>query len=273
MVKKDLGIIVFGYIRLTCLSNTVKSLVLQNAENVHVWLDIPEEKENSILHTKSIKCINYINENYQQFEINVMREHLGIELMTLEGLQYMAEHYNKIIILEDDCFPTCRAVNIFNIDLDKIANNEEIFSIYGHHYLVPSEENGTPIGRFNGWGWATHSHKLEKILPSMRKLLIMPDKEYFLYVKQHLTRDIKRRLDVIPKRNAVEVIKKYKTWDSIMCLLTAMNDLLHKRTSVRVIFNCGGDPDESLHYKKTRETPPFNMIDKEDVWEYFYCEV
>jgi len=159
MGKKDLGIIVFGYIRLTCLSNTLKSLALQKAGNVHVWFDVPEEL-NSELCDKSSKCINFVNENYQQFEINIMREHLGIELMTLEGLEYMCEQYNKIIVLEDDCFPISCAVNIFNDDLDKLTNNDEIFSIYGHHYLVPAEVNGNPIGRFNGWGWATHSHKI-----------------------------------------------------------------------------------------------------------------
>jgi len=168
-----------------------------------------------------------------------------------------------------NCVPVSDAIDVFNDDLDRVKDDENIFSVYGHHYLVLSEKNGRPIGRFNGWGWATHSSKLENILHELERLLFLPDEEYFNFVKANLGWRIKRRIDVTPKRNAVNSIKKVKSWDGIICLLTAMLELTHKRTSKRVIYNCGSNPESSMHYKSTLREPPFNMIDENEVWDYF----
>lgn len=268
MAGTGTGIIVFGFIRTSCLSNTLKSLAMQNAHNVHVWLDVPADS-NPDHNSKSMECIQCVKSNFAQFEPNVMSSHTGIEVMTLEGLKFMCERYKKIIVLEDDCFPVCDAIDVFNDDLDRVEDDENIFSVYGHHYLVRAENGGRPIGRFNGWGWATHSSKLENILPELERLLFLPDEEYFNFVKANLDWRIKRRIDVTPKRNAVRSIKKVKSWDGIMCLITAMQKLTHKRTSKRVIYNCGSNPDSSMHYKNTLRKPPFNMIDEDEVWDYF----
>ncbi len=267
-MKKETGIIVFGYNRYNCLRNTLTSLVKQNTTNVHVWLDLPaveaiQDKD------KSNKCISLVRDNFTDYELYIMESHTGIEFMTLYGLEYICNKYKKIIVLEDDCFPVKDAIRIFNTDLDQVEKNPEIFSIYGHHYLVWAERNGRPIGRFNGWGWGTHAEKLEKILPDMKSVLSMKEDKYFDFVNKEMTWKIRRRLDVTSKRSAVRSIQKVKSWDGVMCLLTAMRNLKHKRTSRRVIYNCGGNSSASLNYKSVLRNPPYNMIDENEVWEYF----
>ena len=143
-----------------------------------------------------------------------------------------------------------------------------MFSIYGHPFLVPGE--GKTFGRFQGWGWATTSQKLEPILKELFSLYLLTEEEYLSWVKQNLTPALRRRIDITPGRSPLDTIESFFAWDEALCMITAMHGLNHKRSEQRLIYNCGVG-ESSAHFSNIEhyKQPPFNMVSPEEVWDYF----
>ncbi|MBM3811422.1 MAG: hypothetical protein FJW20_07275 [Acidimicrobiia bacterium] len=258
------GILVLGHSRPAHLAAVLESLARQEALGlVCVWLDGAQGK--SIWQTKVRQC-REVAACYPGLLVTIMNGHLGIEKLMLDALGYMATRYHRIIVLEDDCFPTRTAVTTFLHALDGIRDEEQFFSVYGHPFLVSGENGRFP--RFQGWGWATWSHKLEPILAEAKLRYAMAEPDYRAWVEQALTPQVHERLAATPGR--YPPARLIYSWDSCFALLTAMQGLCHRRTSPRVIYNCGLGPDSS-HFPDAERwrRPPYNMIRLEEVWNYF----
>jgi hypothetical protein len=263
---KDFGIILFGHTRPLLLADVLKSLQKQNAlQYVDVWLDghqgVPEVKRKTEL----------VYEVVSKFPVaNIYRHNgaMGFRKMVLQALSHAVQSYRHILILEDDCFPTRDAIKIFRKELMLIENDPEVFSVYGHHFLTPSE---TEIcNRFQGWGWATTSEKLTPFVEQLVDLYSLTEDRYLAFVDQKLTPEIRQRIDITPPRQPSFTLTKFFAWDETLCLLTALADMVHKKTAERTIYNCGASKDSS-RFKNVDwyGKPPFNMISHEDVWEYY----
>src|SRR5690606_32571605 len=124
-----------------------------------VWIDGHQGKQRLIEQTQAVA--NLAN-SFGVKKIVRHNGHLGFRKMLIHGLLEMAGSYKKIIILEDDCYPTSDAIAIFNEEIELIKNDPGVFSVYGHYFLTPSE--GEYITRFQGWGWGTTTEKLIPIL-------------------------------------------------------------------------------------------------------------
>ena len=188
--------------------------------------------------------------------------------MILLGLSEMSCRYRDILVLEDDCFPTHHAVEIFRKDLDLVRDDPGIFSVYGHHFLVDSEQE--TCARFQGWGWATTSEKLRPILRQLMDCYSMPEERYLEFVKLALTAEMRKRIDVTPRRQPTHTLEKFFAWDETLCLLAALDNLVHRPTNERTIYNCGMGKD-STHFgvNKMFREPPFNLITPDEVWQHF----
>ncbi len=267
MTEPETGIIVFGHTRPLHLKDVLESLRRQGTGlDVHVWLD--GHRGRSALIEPVEKTRKMVGECFPEFTLQAMHGHYGIEKLTLDGLTFMSERYGRIIVLEDDCFPNARAVEVFEATLDSIENRPDVFSAYGHHFLTPSE--GETITRFQGWGWATTTRKLLPLLQQARERFAMPEPGFLKWVQASLTPEVRGRLDVTPGRSCINSISRSFCWDGCLSLLTAQRGLLHKRTPVRVIYNCGmGDGGGHFSDKKEYRHPPFNMISRDEVWDYF----
>ncbi|MHC4184364.1 MAG: glycosyltransferase, partial [Planctomycetota bacterium] len=252
------GIIVFGHTRPLLLQNVLESLRRQGTTNdVHVWLDGHQGRASLIKPVQ--QCIELVKTQFPQVCLRTMNGNVGIEKLMIDGLGFMASCYERIIVLEDDCFPTSCAIKEFEKALDEIEQRPEVYSVYGHHFLTESE--GDTITRFQGWGWATVRDKLLPVLAEMKKCFAMCESDYLQWARKNLTPEVIKRLDVTPGRNCVRVIASQFCWDGCTCLVTAMQGLVHKKTARRVIYNCGMG-DGSMHFPlndKFRQ-PPFNMI-------------
>ncbi len=262
------GIIIFGHSRLLLLRNLLESLRRQGTTNdIHVWLDGHHGRAS--LKGPVETCREIVKKEFPQVHLTVMNGNIGIEKMTIDGLDFMAQHYERIIVLEDDCFPVKGAIAEFEKELDEIESRQEIYSVYGHHFLTESE--GETITRFQGWGWATTREKLLPILAEIKRCFAMSEPDFLWWVRQSLTPEVIKRLDVTPGRNCVPVITSFFCWDGCTCLITAMRGLVHKKTRKRVIYNCGMGGD-STHFQQNDRfrQPPFNMISPEEVWDYFH---
>ena len=106
----------------------------------------------------------------------------------LLALGEMTRLYDRVMVLEDDCFPLNGAIDAFEKVLAEIADKPEIYSVYGCPY--GTEPADIPdFGRFRGWGWAAHSHQLNAILPELWQIFLMTEKDYRAHMVARLTPD------------------------------------------------------------------------------------
>jgi glycosyltransferase involved in cell wall biosynthesis len=264
--KEDFGVVVFGHTRLDALGAVLESLKRQDAlKYTEVWLDGYQGRHDVKL--KIEKTVELVKK-YQVKHLHRQSGNFGFRKMLILGLTEMCRKYRDILILEDDCFPTRDAVSEFRKELDLIRNNDGIFSVYGHHFLVESEKE--TCSRFQGWGWATTSEKLTPMLRQLIDCYSMTEERYLEFVRLTLTPDIKRRIDITPPRLPSYVLENFFAWDETLCLLAALNNQNHRPTRKRTIYNCGMGED-STHFDDTKKfrSPPFNLITPKEVWQYF----
>ncbi len=262
----SLGIAVFAHTRSECLHNMLESLARQDAlHNTHVFIDGDQGRPN--LKSKIDRVFD-ITKMYPVKQVHRQRGAFGFRKMMLVAGQLMAQHYSRIIFLEDDCFPVDNAIAEFMQELNAIESDDNIFSVYGHPFLTASESGA--IGRFQSWGWATTAVKLKPIWQRLQECYLMPESEYLEFVQKNLTDEIKKRIDVTPGRQPSETLSKFFAWDETTCLLTALAGQQHRATSRRLIYNCGAGL-ESTHFQNLQlfRQPPFNMIGADEVWDYF----
>lgn len=263
MDPATVGILVVAYARPALLELVLESLRRQGAiGRTHVWIDGTADRME--MTARPNECAE-VARRHEVAEIRSHRGHLGIEKLMLDGLATMSRRYQGIIVLEDDCFPTGQAVEAFTSLLDRVAQPGAIFSVYGHHFRTPREAELNT--RFQGWGWATTSRRLEPVLARARELFLLPEKEYLEFTHRSLDAELVAKLDVTPGRNVCEVARRFYSWDSCVALLTAQAGLQHLRTPAQVVYNCGigGGVGHFPDAERLRQ-PPFNMIRPDEAW-------
>ena len=263
-----LGILVLGYRRPAALWNVLESLRRQGEiGNTRVWID-------GLAHAgeweSQVRQVRALREEFETAMWTNLNGRLGIEKLMLDGLTDMIRHYEHIVILEDDCFPTADAIEVFREALNRIAADRHAYSVYGCPFDVDGE--GDVFTRFQGWGWATTREKLVPVLAQLKSMFSMSETEYLAWTASCLTHEVRGRLDVTPGRNVLHVLERQFSWDSGTALLTALLNQHHCRTPKRVVYNCGAGSDaghfreDVSHYRN----PPFNMIGVDEAWQYFH---
>lgn len=263
---QGMGVAVFGFDRAESITQVLHSLTLQGAAPItHVFIDGDQGRP------AKRADIDLVHECARQFPVKAIyrnRGNFGFRKMMLLGMKTMMDRYEKLLFLEDDCFPVGGAVVDFSRELDAAADKPEICSVYGHHFLVPGEENG--LARFQGWGWATTSTKLRPVWDELMRLYLMPEEEYLAFVARELTPEIARRIDVTPGRQPTDTIRKFFAWDEALCLIAALRGMKHQASSRRLVYNFGaGGKSSHFHAVDFYRKPPFNMVSTDEIWDHY----
>ncbi|MFT4563875.1 MAG: FkbM family methyltransferase [Gammaproteobacteria bacterium] len=233
--------------------------------SVHVWIDGTAGR--SELKAPSLECKEKA-ESFNPGSVHLHQGHLGIEKLMLDGLDSMIANYERIVVLEDDCFPVKNAIDSFAAGLHRIADDPGFYSIYGHPFGIENEANG--CSRFQGWGWATTRDKLAPILAELKRLFALSESDYLAFVQRNLTTEVRQRLHVTPGRDVLTVLGQFFSWDSATALLTAIRGQRHLLTNRRSIYNCGLGSDGGHFIDDERfRKPLFNMIGRDEVWDHF----
>lgn len=265
---KEFGIIVTAFNRPLYLADVLESLKKQEAlKYTEVWID--GFQGNQLLKLKTSQTYE-VALNYGIKNIKRHNGTLGFRKMMMHVLLHAAKTYKYFVILEDDCFPTKNAIQQFRDELVNIEKKENIFSVYGHYFGVPAEKD--TIGRFQGWGWGTTSEKMKPVLNKLIDCYSMTEENFLSFVKEVMTPEVKKRLDITPPRNPSLTLDLFFAWDETLALLTSLENQVHKKTSSRTIYNFGMGKD-STHFEEKHNpvfrNPPFNMISHEEIWKYF----
>jgi len=263
---RDFGIAIFGHSRPHLIESALTSLAHQDALNrVHVFLDGDQGRPDV---RRKVEQVATVVERFPVRALHRRNGNLGFRKLILQSMKYMSEHYDSMLFLEDDCFPTRGCVEVFRADLDLIRDRKDVFSVYGHPFNVPNETEY--FGRFQGWGWATTAEKLGPILADLVHCYWMSEEDFLQFTGEAMTEEVLSRIDVTPGRQPSATLRRFFAWDETLCLLTALRGLLHKRSSRRVIYNCGVD-SEGAHFNNVEfyRAPPFSMVTGAEAWEHF----
>ena len=263
---KDFGIITFGFTRTYALELVLESLHRQGVSDItEVWIDghqaNPKTKE-------ALASTHEMVARYPLAAVRAHRGNFGFRKMVLLGLQHMVNTYKRFVVIEDDCFPTGQAAEVFYKTLCEVENDERIFSVYGHHFLTPSE--GETCNRFQGWGWGTTAEKMRPLLNELIECFSMTEEKYLSFVDRALTPEVEGFINVTPSRQPVDTLRRFFAWDETLSLLAGRRGLVHMPTQPRVIYNFGAGKD-STHFSNVDwyRKPPFNMISPDEVWDVF----
>ena len=265
--KKRLGIAVYTFNRPHSVTQVLESLQLQSAmEDTHVWIDGDQGNP------AKRRMLEKTFQSVAKFPVNTIhrnRGNYGFRKMMIVSMRKMFEHYERVLFIEDDCFPTRFAVKGFAAELDAIDHDPSIATVYGHPFLTGIEDHG-PHHRFQGWGWASTRQKLTPLLNELRDWYLFSEDEYLVEIEKHLTDDLLAKLDVTPGRQPSSTLKKFFAWDEMLGFLAAKNGVRHQATKERLIYNCGVG-DSSTHFSNIDQfrAPPFNMIEESEVWNKY----
>ena len=263
---KDIGIAVFAHNRASHVTHVLHALDLQGASGfTHVFIDGDHGNSNE---RAQVDLVHDCVAHFPVKGIHRNRGNFGFRKMMLLSMRFMMERYEKIIFLEDDCFPTSAAVDGFDQALSRAADDDRLFSVYGHPFGGPDEARGST--RFQSWGWATTAAKLRPVWDALMECYLQTEEEYLDFVEQHLTPEIEAMIDVTPGRQPSETLRKFFAWDETLCLLTAMRGMRHQMTEERLIYNFGaGESASHFEHVEYFRQPPFNMVSADEVWSHF----
>lgn len=262
----DFGIMVFGHTRVRELGDLLESLERQNAMRwVELWLDGYQGKDDL---KDRVRKTQLVCDRYGPPRRRYHHGQLGFRKMMLQAMQSAVANYRHILFLEDDCFVVRNAVAEFRRELEAIADDPSVFSVYGHHFGMAEE--GGRCSRFQGWGWATTAEKLAPYVDKLVECYSMSEQDFLDFTNAALTSEIEARLDVTPPRLPTDTLRGFFAWDETLALLTALDGRWHQPTSERLVYNCGLGGDSS-HFsdQSVFRKPPFNMISPDDVWDVF----
>lgn len=264
--RKSFGIVLYTFTRTESALLVLESLKRQGVlDLVEIWMD--GDQGNPVKR----KALDEAEAKLRDFGIERITRHrgnLGFRKLILQSLMYMCETYDRFLVLEDDCFPSRVAVEEFRKSLDRHAEDSQVLTTYGHHFLIPGEKPLCP--RFQGWGWATWSDRFKPVLTELAYLYSLREVDFTAWTKSVMTPEILARLDCTAPRSASITLQRFFAWDETLALLAALADMKHAPTGKRCIFNFGVGAD-STHFLNIDfyRQPPFNMIHKNEVWDHF----
>lgn len=267
-ISNTLGILVTAFNRPYHLQAVLESIRLQNRlDHVHVWIDGTQGRGEFLgANDKTVE----IARRFPVAERREHKSHLGIEKLMIDALEHMTRRYDRVLVLEDDCFPLEGGIDLFEKELDVVKSDSAVFSVYGHHFKVEPYDDRN-FTRFQGWGWAAFSDRLRNHLPRLRALFLMNELTYCRSISTEMTNEIAERLDVTPGRDVCKVLTQFFSWDSATAFITAQQGLVHRRTKAPAVINTG--IIEGIgHFRQDTprlRRPPFNMITLSEAWDHY----
>ncbi len=146
---------------------------------------------------------------------------IGLGNQIISGLNFLFEHEERAIILEDDCIPSAGFVPYCESLLDKYVDDEQVMHINGTN-IAPDLSKDYPYSYFftrfsvPSWGWATWRRAWQKFNPKC---------DTWQQHKTSLFTNIQQ--------------KHFKTWTDIIGTLVNINTFWDMAWNVDIWYNKG----------------------------------
>lgn len=181
---------------------------------------------------------------------NYSDENLGCGIRVATGIDWVFEHVDEAIILEDDCLPHLTFFEFCSELLEKYRDDERVMMISGSNLMEnwKSDIQSYHFSYYGGiWGWASWKRawkyydyhmklwKHESAVNCVRNVLVDPDQ--YMHREEIFSKTFRREID---------------TWDSQWSLARLLQSGLSVVPSVNLVSNIGFGRDA---------THTFNLLD------------
>lgn len=160
-----IGTALFTYHRNEHTAKVLEALSQNDAlpEKLYLFQDGIKESTDYIGWNKVSGLIQNIN--WCKTEVCISKRNKGLADSVIDGVNYVLQECDAVIVLEDDCVPHPKFMSYMVSALNKYVENENIYSIGGYAWPVEVEKNGTDAyftGRISSWGWGTWKNRWAK---------------------------------------------------------------------------------------------------------------
>lgn len=164
----------FAYSRPGHLKKSLASLQLDPLAHktpLYIFCDAPGDEEVK-LDCDEVKRIAHSIQGFSNVKIIERPYNYGLAKSIIEGVSYILNKYDQVIILEDDLVVSPHFLKYMNEALNIYKNEPRVAAIHG--YLLPLNASIPETFFLKGadcWGWATWSRAWRKFNPNGFELL------------------------------------------------------------------------------------------------------
>ncbi|MBU79553.1 MAG: hypothetical protein CMD29_05470 [Flavobacteriales bacterium] len=157
-------IAIFSYNREDKISNLISSLLECDGfynSKIFFFCDGSKNEEDLEKVEKTRKTIRErLNGNNNVCYIE-QKENIGLAKSIYNGINYVFDLFDRVIVLEDDLQVNKGFLNYMNLALSKYQNENKVFQISGHFFEPPDLNINKAIFLpfISTWGWATWKSK------------------------------------------------------------------------------------------------------------------
>jgi hypothetical protein len=161
-------IVLFVYNRPEHTHRTVEALVqnvLADKSSLYIFSDGPKN-ETDLKKVNSVR--NYIKTiiGFENIEIVLRKTNFGLANSVITGVTEVFQHYDEVIVLEDDMISSPFFLKYMNGVLRVFEDDQRIFSVTGYTFPIKIPNNyKNPLylsPRSSSWGWGTWKNRWEK---------------------------------------------------------------------------------------------------------------
>jgi hypothetical protein len=161
-IKSNAPVALFVYNRLDTVKKTIAHLQRNElAEETELFIFSDGGKDK-----KSWKQVERLREEmrrttgFKQVTLIERPVNIYLERNILEGIAYLFERYDRLIVLEDDICTSPYFLTYMNEALEQYKENETVMHVSGFTNLCLTDRGDTYFTpHMSGWGWATWRHK------------------------------------------------------------------------------------------------------------------
>jgi hypothetical protein len=103
---------------------------------------------------------------FKSIQIILRKQNLGVDYNIIQGIQEMAEQFERFIVVEDDIEVSNQFLHFMNAGLNHFKCFENVITISAFNYVKILKNYPFDCyfaQRTNPWGWATWSHKIKDV--------------------------------------------------------------------------------------------------------------
>lgn len=147
----------FTFNRPNHLLRVLRALQKNQIEILYIFSDGYDGKENEA----KVQAVREIisNIDWCRTKVKLSDNNRGLADSIIDGVQTVFSDHQRIIVLEDDCVPSCNFVSFMERFLDHYAHNAQVMNINGYAPDVQIPRNFSDdiyfTHRSSSWGWAT----------------------------------------------------------------------------------------------------------------------
>jgi GNT-I family len=151
-------VLIFAYKRLTHLRRTIESLQINKLAR-QTELIVQCDGAKSQADAPAVAAVrDYVRSigGFASVTIIEHGENRGLAATIISGVSQMLEHYDRVIVVEDDLYVSAHFLTYMNEALALYEHDERVASVHGYCYPVAAELPDTFFLRgADCWGWAT----------------------------------------------------------------------------------------------------------------------